>query len=269
MKEKKNTIKIAISNRKGGVGKTGITLLLSQELKRKGYSVLVIDCDSQHNASNFFDADLKNTVSDMLFDRKPAKECIQHRENGDVIPSELTLSRASVGIEGKGQEYRLSEMIEPLMGEYDFIIFDTAAALDLVLDNVLATANFLILPITCQEGLDGMEQYFGYVNDFEKYYKTDSLNVLGIVYNDYRDHIRLDRMTAEQCAEMAEEHKTHFFNAKIRRTAECQTALATQTPIENISKNNKTRQDIESLANEVLKLIKKTEKGKDLIIKRK
>ena len=118
-----------ITNQKGGTGKTTTALALAAGLSLKGYSVLSIDLDAQSNMTYTVRARTDgSTVLGVLTGEVKAVDVIQKTETGDIIPASKSLAGADAFITDTGKEYRLKESLEPISGEYDFIIIDTPPA---------------------------------------------------------------------------------------------------------------------------------------------
>lgn len=148
---------IAITNRKGGVGKTMTAASLSIGLARFGKKVLIIDADSQHSLTISFGVtkpenlpvNLATVISDIIneSDNDPAAGIIHHMEGVDILPSNNGLA----GIEFMlspliGRETILRQYIDKVKSKYDYVLIDTAPALDLLAVNVLASADSVIIP---------------------------------------------------------------------------------------------------------------------------
>lgn len=265
------TRKIVFSNKKGGCGKTTLAILTAQELIDRGYKVLVIDCDSQRNTTAFYGAKWEDqfTVADMLLGDEPAAHAIQHCEYGDIIPADSLLSEADNKVKRGPGEYRhLAKSLKSIEGEYDFIVFDTATAIDVTLKNVLSVADYLIVPINGQYALDGIADYDELVDSVIEY-ENEDLVKLGFVFNGFRGHVGISRDTASDAVEIADVTGTVMFETKIRATADCEKALTLEkVPLKKYNKRCKTQEDISAFVSEMLKMIKKTPNGKDLVIKR-
>ena len=307
LNKKRKSIYIAIYNRKGGVGKTGLALLLMQELTRCNYTVLMVDCDSQHNASNYFDVTRPNddddddestdiydpetgeeiqgakTSADMIIDNVPAAECVIHAPNGDIIPSEMVLAKAEGAIEYTDNEKskhdraeRLRKSLQSIDGLYDFVFLDCNTQLDVVIDNVLVASDFIIVPFDCQDALDVIKEMYLYFKHVKTYYGEDKyrnfeldFEVLGYVHNKYSRRSSLCKALDEQATQKAEKRGTRLLKSKVRKTADCETTLAAHLPIAEYDKKNKTLLDVEELTTEIIGLIKKTPKGQDITVRRK
>ncbi|MBQ6664782.1 MAG: ParA family protein, partial [Synergistaceae bacterium] len=75
-------IRIAVANQKGGVGKTTTSVCVAQELKSRGFKVLLVDTDAQCNSTRFYEArtEKEATVLDIFCGDEPALNCVQHTE---------------------------------------------------------------------------------------------------------------------------------------------------------------------------------------------
>lgn len=175
MKETKNTnkkaIKIAVTNQKGGVGKTTTVMNIGAALAINKRRVLLVDCDPQHHLSNWFgfEPDGKPTTSDIIFSvvtnqKINYSNCIRHNENEniDYIPS-INVLAGMLGI--IAADNNSSNVILRIFEDdyfnnnYDYIIFDCQTALDLLVTNILKACDKLIIPVQADLlSYDGVEQ---------------------------------------------------------------------------------------------------------------
>ena len=143
-------IKIAISNQKGGCGKTTTAICLAQELIKRDYRVLFIDSDSQCNSTSFYEAktDGEATMMDVLCGEEPAENCIQHTEKGDIIPSDPGLKDAETSIRADERRFaHLKRSCKNVEDEYDYVIMDTPPNIGVVLKNVLHYTDYIVIPV--------------------------------------------------------------------------------------------------------------------------
>lgn len=131
---------IAISNQKGGVGKTTTAINLSSALSHLGNKVLLVDFDSQGNASQGLDALTSNgqpTVYNVILEDYPIEKAIVHGQKTpvDILPANISLAGADLVMDrlDYGKEQLLKAALEPVRDEYDFIIIDCPPSLGLLL----------------------------------------------------------------------------------------------------------------------------------------
>ena len=149
---------IAVSNLKGGVGKTMTAASLGAGLALQGKRVLCIDADAQHSLTVSFGVTepdkLKTTLSTMMMDIinetdiDPAVGIVHHTDGVDLIPSNITLARMDIALAMLiDRETVLRQYIEMVEPQYDFVIVDCAPSLNLMTINALAAADSVIIPV--------------------------------------------------------------------------------------------------------------------------
>jgi chromosome partitioning protein len=174
--------KIAVISQKGGTGKTTTVRTLTDVLRLAGLRVLAVDLDPQGNLSDYFDLDpeVEPTIGDVLAGRASAKSAV-HR---DVIPANLTLAEAELGMAGKiGRELTLRKAIRDVEKDYDVVLMDCPPALGLLTVNALVAADHTLISSEAQYfALQGVEQARDVI-DLAKDTLNPDLEFLGVFLN--------------------------------------------------------------------------------------
>ena len=182
---------IAISNQKGGVGKTTTAINLSACLAEKGKKVLTIDMDPQGNATSGLGIEkdkVENTSYKLLLGETTIEQAVTPSimEGLSVIPSERGRAGAEIeliGIEKK--EYILKKEVDKVREEYDFIIIDCPPSLNTLTVNAMTTADTVIVPIQCEYyALEGLSDLM-YTIELVKSRLNEKLEIEGIVFTMY------------------------------------------------------------------------------------
>ncbi|MCI9040274.1 ParA family protein [Dubosiella newyorkensis] len=157
---------IAISNQKGGVGKTTTAINVATGLAYANRKVLLVDFDMQGNASQGLSA-LKGegqpTVYSVLMEKFPIEKALIHIEESgvDILPANISLAGADLMMDkiGHGKERLLKEALDPLRNRYDYILIDCPPSLGLLNTNALTAADSVLIPVQCEYyALEGVTQ---------------------------------------------------------------------------------------------------------------
>lgn len=177
---------IAISNQKGGVGKTSTANALAARLHDLGKSVLAIDMDPQGNLSASINAEYDSgTILDVMRGKVPAKEAVQHKEPFDIIPANILLAGYEQELISSnfGRDIRLKKGIAPLLSEYEYIIIDTAPSLGMLTINSLVAADQVIVPATAEYfATKGLEDFVDTIRNVQEYCGNPYLRIAGILF---------------------------------------------------------------------------------------
>lgn len=169
---------IAVTNQKGGVGKTTTCINLGASLAATKCRVLVVDMDPQANATAGSGVDrhaLERSSYDLLLGEASAREVIVRAEKAgyDMVPTTGDLTAAEVQmLQLPNRERRLREALQPVRDDYDFILIDCPPSLNMLTVNALVAADSVLIPMQCEyyalEGLsallDTINQIRGSVN---------------------------------------------------------------------------------------------------------
>lgn len=162
---------IAITNQKGGVGKTTTSVNLTAILADMGQRVLVVDLDPQGNTTSGLGMTATDrSVYEALLGRASARECVQttRYKNLSLIGADIRLAGAELElVDLEKREYRLKTLLAALSGDYDFIFIDCPPSLSLLTLNALAAADRVLIPIQCEyyalEGVTSLMNTIGRV----------------------------------------------------------------------------------------------------------
>jgi len=209
-----NTMVLALTNQKGGVGKTTTAVNLGACLAEVGSRVLLVDLDPQGNATTGCGIDratVKSGTYELLGGTGGAESILATDVQGlDVLPSTIDLAGAEVElVSAFARETKLRQGIATVRDEYDFVLIDSPPSLGLLTVNALAACDEVIVPIQCEyyalEGLGQLMRTLDLVRDG----LNPSLRVGGVVLTMFDARTKL----AEQ---VVAEVRKHFGDAVFR-----------------------------------------------------
>lgn len=246
---------IAITNQKGGVGKTTTSINLSACLAEKKKKVLVIDIDPQGNTTSGFGIeknDLDNTIYELILGECSIKDCIINEviPNISVLPSNVNLAAAEIeliGIEKK--EYILRNEVDWVRDNYDYIIIDCPPSLSMLTVNAMTTADTVLVPIQCEYyALEGLSQLIHTVN-LVKERLNPELDMEGIVFTMYDSRTNLSMQVVENVKSNLTQH---IFETAIPRNIRLAEAPSHGVPINKYDERSAGAEAYAKLAKEII-----------------
>lgn len=207
---------IAITNQKGGVGKTTTSVNLGASLAYLGKKILLIDMDAQGNATSGVGVrkgEVDQDIYDVLINEVPLSEIIvdSSRANMQIAPATIQLAGAEVELTSvMARETRLKRAVEEVKDDYDYIIIDCPPSLGHLTINAFTASHSLIIPVQCEYyALEGLSQLLNTVRLVQKHFNPD-LSILGVLLT------MLDGRT-NLGSEVVEEVKK-YFREKVHKT---------------------------------------------------
>jgi chromosome partitioning protein len=193
---------LAVTNQKGGVGKTTTAINLAASLAANDLRILVIDSDPQGNATTGLggvkDPDRPGLYHVLLGGVEIAQAVVPTDFEGlDLIPSDKNLVGANLElVDTPRREFRLHEKVNGLQSRYDFVLIDCPPALDLLTLNALIAADSVLVPVQCEFfALEGISELMDTIDRIRDSF-AHPLEIEGILLTMFDDRTNLTRQVA-------------------------------------------------------------------------
>lgn len=211
---------IAITNQKGGVGKTTTSVNVAAGLAYLNQKVLLVDFDAQGNATQGLGVTApKHTINysvyDLIMGQSNFKQTVKHLQEPplDILPATIDLAGADLQMSEykNGRESFLKKQLDAVKDKYDFIIIDCPPTLGLLNTNALTAADTVIIPVQCEYyALEGLTQLLSTIRLVNRLF-NHSLKIEGVLLTMYDAHTNLSKEVSEEVRKYFKEivYKTH------------------------------------------------------------
>ena len=211
---------IAISNQKGGVGKTTTAINLAAGLGVLEYKVLLVDADPQANTTSgvgFDPRNIKSSIYECLINSIEPRDAILHTDspNLDILPAHIDLVGAELElINLPNREKVMRGSLSKVKDDYDFIIIDCSPSLGLITINALTAADSVIIPVQCEFfALEGLGKLLNTIKIVQTRLNPD-LDIEGLLLTMFDVRLRLSNQVVE---EVKMHFQTMMFDTIIQR----------------------------------------------------
>ncbi len=245
---------IAITNQKGGVGKTTTSVNLSACVAAAGYRVLVVDADPQGNTSSGLGVRVKEktpTVYEVMAGQVPLSGALAKTEVDTlfVLPADIRLAGAEIELASMDErEHVLADALLEAKSDFDYIFIDCPPSLGLITLNALCAADGVLIPIQCEYyALEGVSALMGTIQKVQKINRK--LTIEGVVLTMLDARTNLGIQVAQEVRKV---FKGKVYNTVVPRNVRLGEAPSHGLPIHLYDARSLGAQSYQSLAKEFL-----------------
>jgi chromosome partitioning protein len=254
---------IAVSNQKGGVGKTTTCVSLGANIALQDKKVLIIDLDSQANltmAVGMDPDDIELAIPDVI-DPEEQDENVDiskviqttNIKNLDILPSDVRLAATEQGLVSiDGYEWLLANALKPIQEKYDFILIDCPPALSPLTLIALAASDMVLVPVQTEYyAARGLERLLETIDAVQKHLNPSlTYHLVGTIFD------RRNRISRDVLSQLFTSFDGNIFETVIGIDNQIRESAAAGEPIPQYSPKSRSNIEYEQLALEVIHLLK-------------
>lgn len=239
--------KIAIMANKGGTMKTTLITNYAVHLSRQGHKVLLIDLDSQANATITFGIESPYSIYDIYLKNKKTNEVIQTVGDGlDILPANKEIANFIFHLDEK-EIFNLLAFTNKL--NYDFILFDTPPSLEIIAHNVLKVSDGILIPFVPE--IYSVGSLMNVIDVIRQVQTKRKIKILGVVPVMVDGRIRVHREVLAMARVYCYEQQINFFETYISRTVQYVNSIAYNSKPLLMTKKTPKTETLEKLFSEI------------------
>lgn len=246
---------LSICSQKGGVSKSSTTIELASVFKSYGKRVLVIDFDQQCSLTKNVAGDLTGaSIYDVLHAAVPVKEAIQHLELFDLLAGSESLSRADREFIEDDDNFILSDLVQIIQDDYDYVFVDNAPSRNKLLTMTYIASDYVIIPTECDES--SKDSLVTTQKDIEKLvngrHHDSHAKILGYILTKY-ENTTMHAIALDDLEDLANSNPDKPFVMVVRKSIKVSEVKTYHSAVTRMYSNSSVAEDYFKICKEIFK----------------